>query len=91
MGFSSAHLHKVCAWRALCVDAKFRRIRLHDARHTSGTLMHMQGVPIVVISQWFGDTDPAFTMRNYVYSQDEALRLPPGKSNFLWSLLSGLN
>ncbi|MCH9667030.1 MAG: site-specific integrase [Actinomycetia bacterium] len=62
-------------WRALCIDAKVPRIRLHDARHTCGTLMHMQGVPIVVISQWLGHADPAFTMRTYVHSQDEALKL----------------
>jgi integrase len=37
-------------WRALCVAAKVPTIRLHDARHTCGTLMHLQGVPIVVIS-----------------------------------------
>jgi integrase len=50
-------------------------IRLHDARHTCGTLMHMQGVPIVVISQWLGHGDPAFTMRTYVHSQDDALKI----------------
>jgi integrase len=54
-------------WRALCVEAKVPKIRLHDARHTCGTLMHMQGVPIVVISQWLGHADPAFTMRTYVH------------------------
>ncbi|WP_324188827.1 MULTISPECIES: tyrosine-type recombinase/integrase [Nocardia] len=43
-----------------------RRIRLHDARHTCGTLMHLQGVPIAVISEWLGHADSAFTMRTYV-------------------------
>ena len=38
--------------------------------------MHMQGLPIVVISQWLGHADPAFTMRTYVHSQDDALKLP---------------
>jgi integrase len=37
--------------------------------------MHMQGLPIVVISQWLGHADPAFTMRTYVHSQDDALKL----------------
>ena len=41
-------------WRALCTAAKVPSIRLHDARHTCGTLMHLQGVPIVVISAWLG-------------------------------------
>jgi integrase len=62
-------------WLAICVAAKVPKIRLHDARHTCGTLMHMQGVPIVVISQWLGHADPAFTMRTYVHSQDDALKI----------------
>jgi integrase len=62
-------------WRVLCGKAKVPQIRLHDARHTCGTLMHMEGVPIVVISQWLGHTDPAFTMRTYVHSQADALKL----------------
>lgn len=53
----------------LCVEAKVPAIRLHDGRHTCGTLMHMQGVPIVVIAQWLGHADPAFTMRTFVHSQ----------------------
>jgi integrase len=35
----------------------------------------MQGVPIVVISQWLGHADPAFTMRMYVRAQDGALQM----------------
>jgi integrase len=62
-------------WRALCKEAKVPAIRLHDARHTCGTLMHMQGVPIVVIAQWLEHADPAFTMRTYVHSQDDALMI----------------
>jgi integrase len=56
-------------WRVLCGEAGVPKIRLHDARHTCGTLMHMQGLPIVVISQWLGHADPAFTMRTYVHGQ----------------------
>jgi integrase len=62
-------------WQAICVAAKVPKIRLHDARHTCGTLMHMQGVPIVVISAWLGHADPAFTMRTYVHAQDDALKV----------------
>ena len=49
------------------------RCRLHDARHTYGTLLHLQGVPIAVISAWLGHSDNAFTMRTYVHSQNHAL------------------
>ena len=62
-------------WRALCSDAGVSRIRLHDARHTCVTLMHMQNLPIVVIAEWLGHADPAFTMRTYVHSQNDALHL----------------
>jgi integrase len=48
-------------------------IRLHDARHTCGTLMHLRGVPTAVISKWLGHATASFTMATYVHSQDEAL------------------
>lgn len=60
-------------WEKITKAAGVRRIRLHDARHTCGTLMHLQGVPIAVISEWLGHADSAFTMRTYVHSQDGAL------------------
>ncbi len=41
--------------------AGVRRIRLHDAQHTCGTLMHLQGVPVGVIASGLGHADPAFT------------------------------
>ena len=49
------------------------QIRLHDARHTCGTLMHLRGVPTAVISKWLGHATAAFTMNVYVHSQDDAL------------------
>jgi integrase len=48
-------------------------IRLHDARHTCGTLMHLRGVPTAVISKWLGHATASFTMGVYVHSQDDAL------------------
>ena len=47
--------------------------RLHDARHTSVTLMILNGVPIPVVSAWHGHATPAFTMAFYAHSQDDAL------------------
>jgi integrase len=61
-------------WEALLRTATLRRIRLHDARHTCGTLLHLQGVPVAVIAAWLGHADPTFTMRTYVHSQNDALR-----------------
>jgi integrase len=61
-------------WHRLLQEAGVKRIRLHDARHTCGTLLHLQGVPVAVISAWLGHADPSFTLRTYVHSQDAALR-----------------
>jgi integrase len=35
--------------------------------------MHLQNVPIAVISAWLGHASKAFTMQTYVHSQPDAL------------------
>ena len=35
-------------WSRLLAAAGLSPVRLHDARHTCGTLMHLEGVPIAV-------------------------------------------
>src|SRR5712691_5759396 len=40
-----------------------RKIRLHDSRHTTLSLMEKAKAPISVISKWAGHYDAAFTMR----------------------------
>jgi integrase len=50
-----------------------RHIRFPDARHTWGTLTHLEDVPIAVISAWLGHASKAFTMATYVHSQPDAL------------------
>jgi integrase len=62
-------------WDRVVASAGVRRIRLHDARHTCGTLMHLQGVPIAVVAAWLGHSNPAFTMKTYVHTQPDALRI----------------
>ena len=62
-------------WARTLKAAGVRHIRFHDARHTCGTLMHLQDVPIAVISAWLGHASKAFTMATYVHSQPEALML----------------
>jgi integrase len=61
-------------WHKLAEAAGVRRIRLHDARHSCGTALHLRGVPLAVIAKWLGHADPAITARTYAHSQDEALR-----------------
>jgi integrase len=60
-------------FRELSKAAGLPVIRLHDARHTCGTLMHLRGVPTAVISKWLGHATASFTMATYVHSQDDAL------------------
>lgn len=48
-------------------------IRLHDARHSCGTAMHLRGVPLAVIAKWLGHADASITARIYTHSQDDAL------------------
>lgn len=54
--------------------ARLRKIRLHDSRHTTLSLMEKAGVPISIISKWAGHYDAAFTMKTYVHASDEDLR-----------------
>ena len=50
------------------------KIRLHDSRHTTLSLMEKAGVPISIISKWAGHYDAAFTMRTYVHASDDDLK-----------------
>jgi integrase len=61
-------------WRDTVKAAGVRHIKLHAARHTCATLMHLQGVPVAVIAAWIGHKDATLTMRLYAHSQAEALK-----------------
>jgi integrase len=61
-------------WHKLTRAAGVRPIRLHDARHSCGTALHLRGVPMAVIAKWLGHADASTTARIYAHSQDEALR-----------------
>jgi integrase len=60
-------------WRDAVKAAGLRHIRLHDARHTAATAMHLQGVPVAVIAAWIGHKDASLTLRLYAHSQADAL------------------
>lgn len=60
-------------WSKLLAELGIERVRLHDARHSCATLMHLRGVPIAVIAAWLGHASAAFTMATYAHSQDPAL------------------
>jgi integrase len=61
-------------WHRMTQAAGVRAIRLHDARHSCGTAMHLRGVPLAVIAKWLGHADASITARIYTHSQDDALR-----------------
>lgn len=42
----------------LTTAAKVRPIRLHDARHSCGTALHLRGIPMAVIAEWRGMPTP---------------------------------
>jgi integrase len=46
-------------WHKLTKAAGVRPIRLHDARHSCGTALHLRGVPMAVIAKWLGHADAA--------------------------------
>jgi integrase len=60
-------------WHKITKTAGVRPIRLHDARHSCGTALHLRGVPLAVIAKWLGHADAATTARLYAHSQDAAL------------------
>jgi integrase len=55
--------------------------RLHDARHTSATLMYSQGVGIETISRALGHSSSAITSRLYVHNAEKPLREAATKLN----------
>jgi integrase len=73
-------------WQAAIKNLDVPQVRLHDARHTCATLMHLQGVPIVLVAAWLGHADVSFTLRTYVHAQPEALAVaarsfPPARES----------
>lgn len=60
-------------WARMLQAAGVRHVRLHDARHTCGTLMHLRGVPTALISAWLGHSSKAFTLQTYVNPKPESL------------------
>ncbi|MCB0927099.1 MAG: site-specific integrase [Mycobacterium sp.] len=77
------------AWRDALETAGLPHVRLHDARHSCATLMHMRGVPVVVIAAWLGHQDAGFTLRTYAHSTNDALTDAAGVLNSITSVKPG--
>lgn len=50
------------------------RIRFHDLRHTSASLLIRNNVPVKVVSDRLGHADSSFTLRTYVHVFDDQRR-----------------
>lgn len=61
-------------WGRMLDELGIKQVRLHDARHSCATLMHLRLVPIAVIAAWLGHASAAFTTSVYAHSQNDALR-----------------
>lgn len=67
------------AFERIVAGAGVPKIRLHDVRHTHGTLLIKAGVPVKVVSERLGHGNPAFTIDTYQHvlpgMQAEAARI----------------
>ncbi|GAB3429166.1 tyrosine-type recombinase/integrase [Flindersiella endophytica] len=70
----------------ICARTQLPKIRLHDSRHTTLSLMEKAGVPISVISKWAGHHDAAFTMRTYVHASNDDLQYGAVALNDLYKI-----
>ncbi|MHB1444975.1 MAG: tyrosine-type recombinase/integrase [Acidimicrobiales bacterium] len=60
------HPHAISqAFERIARRAGMRVIRLHDLRHTHGTLLIAAGVPVKVVSERLGHANPTFTIETY--------------------------
>jgi integrase len=60
-------------WKSILAAAGVPATRLHDARHTAGTIMTVLGVPIEVVQEILGHSDVR-TTRGYVHVASEMAR-----------------
>lgn len=74
----------------ICKRQQFTHVRVHDLRHTYGSVLLSLGVPVEVVSERMGHADPTITLKvyrhllerertDYVYSVTATAR-PPGEA-----------
>ena len=60
------HPHAISqAFERIVRRAGVKAIRLHDLRHTHGTLLIASGIPVKVVSERLGHATPTFTIETY--------------------------
>lgn len=75
LGTPVDHRNDYRRWKSLLATAGARDVRLHDARHTTITLLAQAGVPRGIIAAIVGHDDPSFTERVYTHIDIETARL----------------
>jgi len=63
--------HQADAFKALEDPAHRWPIRPHDLRHTAATLLLLEGVQPLVVSEMLGHASVAFTLATYAHVQAE--------------------
>ena len=67
------------AFRKLLAASGLPKIRFHDLRHTSASLMLNHGIPVIIVSQRLGHKKPSITSDVYGHiipgKQEEAAQL----------------
>lgn len=61
-------------WTEALTDAGIPHVRLHDARHTTATHLHAEGVPLADVAAWLGHANAAVTARVYSHSTKRGLK-----------------
>lgn len=49
----------------ICEASGLEHIRVHDLRHTYGSILLAHGVPVEVVSEWMGHANPSITLKVY--------------------------
>ncbi len=73
-------------FRDLCAKAKVSTIRVHDLRHSYASLALRRGIPVEVVSERLGHSNPAFTLTVYRHVLEDESK---GYALSLSDLLSG--
>ena len=58
-------VHRV--FTRLCAQAEVPRIRIHDLRHTTATLLLAQGITLKAVSERLGHANPTITLQTYAH------------------------
>jgi integrase len=62
---ATIHPHAISQTERIVARTGVAKVRLHDVRHTHGTLLIKAGLPVKVVSERLGHGNPALTIDTY--------------------------